>query len=329
MKEGCLDIKASTEYEEGACAFVYASAKRLGNRLQMFCPCIDCRNVFHKTISTVLDHLVVKGMYQKYKRNACWKSSNKDGEQPEVIGSEEELQFKKKLEDAKTPLYPECTNCTKVAAIMGLYRIKVKSAISENYFDQLLSMVHDMLPNGNVLPTPTSEIKKFLKIFSFGYDVIHACKNDCILYWKEYEEMSSCPRCGASRWEVDKHSGETKNGIPAKILRSDMMSKNLQRHFCNASGDGTMRHPVDSLTWAQVNARWPLFAAEPRNLRLGISTDRMNLFSIPNTKYRTWPKTYLPPAAYWLSKEQKKRFCKRLSEFRRPDGYCANIANSV
>ena len=40
-------------------------------------------------------------------------------------------------------------------------------------------------------------------------------------------------------------------------------------------------------------------------------------------------KTYLPPAAYWLSKEQKKRFCKRLSEFRRPDGHCANIANSV
>lgn len=185
---------------------------------------------------------------------------------------------------------------------MGLYRIKVKSAISENYFDQLLSMVHDMLPNGNVLPTSTSEVKKFLKIFGFGYDVIHACKNDCILYRKEYEEMSSCPRCGASRWEIDKHSGETKNGIPAKILRyfpikeifkrmfrSEMMSKNLQWHFSNASEDGTMRHPVDSLTWAQVNARWQLFAPEPRNLRLGISTDGMNLFYIQNTKYSTWP----------------------------------------
>lgn len=40
-------------------------------------------------------------------------------------------------------------------------------------------------------------------------------------------------------------------------------------------------------------------------------------------------KMYLPPAAYWLSKEEKKRFCKRLSEFRGPDGYCANIANCV
>jgi len=30
-----------------------------------------------------------------------------------------------------------------------------------------------------------------------------------------------------------------------------------------------------------------------------------------------------------MSKEEKKRFCLRLSKFRGPDGYCANIANCV
>ena len=59
-------------------------------------------------------------------------------------------------------------------------------------------MVHEMLPDGNVLPTSTTEVKKFLKVFGYGYDVIHACKNDCILYRKHYEDMTSCPRCGAS-----------------------------------------------------------------------------------------------------------------------------------
>ena len=54
-------------------------------------------------------------------------------------------------------------------------------------------MVHEMLPDGNVLPTSTTEVKKFLKVFGFGYDVIHACKNDCILYRKQYEDMTSCP----------------------------------------------------------------------------------------------------------------------------------------
>ncbi|CAE6128541.1 unnamed protein product [Arabidopsis arenosa] len=40
-------------------------------------------------------------------------------------------------------------------------------------------------------------------------------------------------------------------------------------------------------------------------------------------------RTYLPPAAYWLSKEEKRRFCSRLARFRGPDGYCANISNCV
>ncbi|XP_020872338.1 uncharacterized protein LOC110226091 [Arabidopsis lyrata subsp. lyrata] len=40
-------------------------------------------------------------------------------------------------------------------------------------------------------------------------------------------------------------------------------------------------------------------------------------------------RTYLPPAAYWLSKEEKRKFCRRLSKFRGPDGYCANISNCV
>ncbi|CAA7049915.1 unnamed protein product [Microthlaspi erraticum] len=40
-------------------------------------------------------------------------------------------------------------------------------------------------------------------------------------------------------------------------------------------------------------------------------------------------KTYLPPASYWLSKAEKIRFCRRLSKFRGPDGYCANVGNCV
>lgn len=31
-------------------------------------------------------------------------------------------------------------------------------------------------------------------------------------------------------------------------------------------------------------------------------------------------RNYLPHAAYWLSKTEKKKFCKRLAEFRGPDG---------
>jgi len=36
------------------------------------------------------------------------------------MDSKEEVDFRKKLEDAETPLYLTCLNYTKVSAIMGL-----------------------------------------------------------------------------------------------------------------------------------------------------------------------------------------------------------------
>ncbi|CAL9234012.1 unnamed protein product [Arabidopsis halleri] len=216
--------RASLEYQRGASnfvhassVFVHASSVRLGNPSAMLCPYIDCRNLCHQPIDIVLDHLVIRGMDQKYKRNSFWslhgdirtekpsddpssafeaydlirtaffdcednpQPQNHSEDQTDEVDNKEEYDFRKKLEDAETPLYSSCLNYTKVAAIMGLYRIKVKSGMSENYFDQLLTIVADMLPTDNVLPRSTNEMKRFLKMFGFGYDMIHACKNDCIL----------------------------------------------------------------------------------------------------------------------------------------------------
>ncbi|XP_020871766.1 uncharacterized protein LOC110225872 [Arabidopsis lyrata subsp. lyrata] len=64
--------RASREYVEGATNFVTASSRRLGNPSEIFCPCIDCRNVCHQLVDTVVDHLVIKGMNKKYMRNSCW-----------------------------------------------------------------------------------------------------------------------------------------------------------------------------------------------------------------------------------------------------------------
>ncbi|XP_048622707.1 uncharacterized protein LOC106373993 [Brassica napus] len=323
----------SHEYSEGATNFVNSSAKRLGSLSEMLCPCRDCRNLSHQSLDKIVEHLVIRGMDKKYK-SSRWSihGEKRDSAEDSVLQYEteafdlfktifsmdeggpnpttdneddeapEEIEFKKKLRDAQTPLYSDCLKHTKVSAIMGLYRFKVKSGVSENYFDQLLVLLEDLLPEDNVLPKSLAAIKKFLKIFGFGYDSIHACKNDCILYRKEYENLESCPRCKVSRWEMDKHSNELKVGIPAKVLRyfpikdrfrrmfrSQRMAEDLRWHYTNATEDGTMRHPVDSISWAQVNAKWPDFAADPRNLRLGISTDGMNPFSMQSTNHSTWP----------------------------------------
>ncbi|WZZ60521.1 hypothetical protein YC2023_060628 [Brassica napus] len=187
----------SLEYEQGATGFVSSSSRRLGDLVEMFCPCVDCCNVCHQSRGTVFEHLVIRADVQtsenevyELMRTAFIASDGKtpfekqNSEDFDGIERPEEDEFRKKLDDSVTPLYPTCQKYNKVAAIMGLYRIKVKSGMSESYFDQLMTLVHDMLPLDNVLPKSTDEMKKFLKVFGFGYDVIHACKNDCILYRK-------------------------------------------------------------------------------------------------------------------------------------------------
>jgi len=46
----------------------------------------------------------------------------------------------------------------------------------------------------------------------------------------------------------------------------------------------------------------------------------------PKTKGK---RTYLPAALWSLSKTEKKIFCKRLYDFKGPDGYCSDISRGV
>ena len=34
-----------------------------------------------------------------------------------------------------------------------------------------------------------------------SYEKIHACTNDCMLYWKEKSNLDACPHCELSRWK--------------------------------------------------------------------------------------------------------------------------------
>ncbi|KAG7572280.1 Transposase Tnp1/En/Spm-like [Arabidopsis suecica] len=214
----------------------------------------------------------------------------------------EEDEFLAKLADAETPLYPSCLNHSKLSAIVSLFRLNTKNGWFDKSFNELLETLPEMLPADNVLHTSLYEVKKFLKSFDMSYEKIHACVNDCCLFRKKYKMLENCPKCKASRWKTNMHNGELKKGVPQKVLRyfpiiprlkrmyrSEEMAKDLRWHFSNKSNDGKLRHHVDSVTWDQMNDKYPSFAAEERNLRLGLSTDGFNPFNMKNTKYSCWP----------------------------------------
>ncbi|XP_010431509.1 PREDICTED: uncharacterized protein LOC104715835 [Camelina sativa] len=215
---------------------------------------------------------------------------------------QQEDEFLAKIRDAETPLYPSCSNHSKLSAIVTLFRIKTHNGWSDKSFNELLQTLPSMLPDGNVFHTSLYDVKKFLKSFHMGYEKIDACVNDCCLFRKKLKKLDKCPKCNASRWKTNKRTNEVKKGVPQKVLRyfpiiprlkrmfrSEDMAKDLRWHYTNKSTDGKLRHPVDSVTWAQMNEKYPSFAAEERNIRLGLSTDGFNPFNMKNSNYSSWP----------------------------------------
>ncbi|XP_018462951.1 uncharacterized protein LOC108834087 [Raphanus sativus] len=334
-----MNSRVDSANEIGARAFVNAVSAKLGVNGKIVCPCARCRNLDRHTSEEVVSHLVINGMDGAYKVRTDW-FHHGEGNSVSVVEGEDRLryaeilslyeaakcldedltisgsklresvegedrkedEFLAKLAEAKTPLYPTCSSHSKLSAVVSLFRIKSQNWWSDKSFDDLLQTLPNMLPEDNVLHTSTYDVKKFLKYFYMGYQKIHACVNDCCLFRKKLKKAERCPKCKASRWKTNMHTGEVKKSVPQKVLRyfpliprlkrmfrSEQLTMDLRWHFSNKSTDGKLRHPVDSFTWKSMNDKYPSFAAEERNLRLGLSTDGFNPFNMKSSRYSCWP----------------------------------------
>lgn len=113
----------------------------------------------------------------------------------------------------------------------------------------------------------------------------------------EHDHLDHCTKCGAAR---RKQVGDSH--VPLKVLRHFPLIDRLKKMFSsskqaalqtwwwhNKSTNGLMRHAADSPQWTTTSGIHETFSREPRNIRLGMATDRLNPFSMKNTKWSTWP----------------------------------------
>ncbi|GKF63675.1 hypothetical protein Tco_0187123 [Tanacetum coccineum] len=92
----------------------------------------------------------------------------------------------------------------------------------------------------------------------------------------------SCPVCNTSRWKDSNTPGKK---VPKKVLCYFPIIPRLQRLYksCHAAKEmtwhatgkctepGKMQHPVDGRAWKDFDTKYLDFAAEPRNVRLGLA----------------------------------------------------------
>ena len=115
---------------------------------------------------------------------------------------------------------------------------------------------------------------------------IHACRNDCVLYSKEYAGLEQCPKCNELRYKLKKDPFDddddgSNTGIPEKAMWYLLIVPRFKRLFANVTeaerlrwhydvkiSDRKLRHPSDSPQWKKIDSMF-----ETRNLRLGLCTD--------------------------------------------------------
>jgi hypothetical protein len=234
--------------------------------------------------------------------------TDSDEEAPPGDQDNENNPFKKLLGDAAEELYPGSTSFSKLRFIVRMLHNKALGGWTDKSFDMQLGLLREAFPKAK-LPKNFHEAKKMIKCLSLNYVSIHACYYDCILYWKQYENADSCPKCKTSRWKSEKKKpdGRHAHKVPRKVLRYFPIAKRLQRLFISSKSatdcrwhdegrtkDGLLRHPADSPAWKHFDNEHEDFSADSRNIRLIIATDGFNPFRSMNCAYSVWPVIAIP-----------------------------------
>lgn len=346
-KEWMKLARYSTEYINGVESFLnYAYTKGKPQGVEILCPCAKCHNVFWRTRKVVADHLIGYGFEKGYDVwvrhgeeliNPCDVDCDMDDDDDEdaiddIDGllhdrfvdvtrgdsgvsegpNEVANKFYNLIEESKQELYSGCENFSKLSFTIRLYLLKCLYGWSNASFDALLELLKEAMPHLNIFYS-FNKTKGVIRGLGLDYKKIDACPNDCMLYWKDHENDTSCYVCGASRW-VEKADGDNQHEenikahkVSAKILRHFPLIPRLQRLFmCSKtasstrwheeerSKDGKLRHPADGEAWQFFDKCHRDFADDSRNIRLGLASDGFNPFRSMSLSHSTWPVILIP-----------------------------------
>ncbi|KAK1670637.1 hypothetical protein QYE76_058796 [Lolium multiflorum] len=235
---------------------------------------------------------------------------------------------KSKLEqleiDSNTPLYDSGRGLgeSRLRVALDVLQMKAKHGWTDTSVDDILEYVKDLLPAGNTCPGSLAEAKRITCPLDLPHEKYHACINDCIMYRKEHMDKTKCPVCEAERYKKGKKKA------PRKVVWYFPLAPRLQRFYADRKEAKLMRwhaerkeavlndkeriehpvltHPSDASQWKALDNEFGSFGADPRNIRLGASTDGFNPFGNQSSTHSTWPVFVwiynLPP---WLCMKRK------------------------
>jgi hypothetical protein len=171
--------------------------------------------------------------------------------------------YKKLVEDGSQDLYVGCTSFSKLQFIVRLLNLKNTWKVPNGCYDEILSLFKEALPQPHALSGIKNlhASKRYIKDIGIGYESIHACKNDCIMFRGAHKDDTVCPICNTSRWKSENTGvgGKRMYKVPQKVIRHFKLKPRVRRLFmCSKTApymtwhskgrtkDAKLRHPADS-----------------------------------------------------------------------------------
>nr|GFB84073.1 hypothetical protein [Tanacetum cinerariifolium] len=204
-------------------------------------------------------------------------------------------EFKELYASANEELYPGCDYVTRLDFMAKFTYFKAKGKLTDSIFNEILEFFQNVFPTakGYKLPPSYYAIKKKFKMTGLG--------------WKD----SNTPGKKVSKKVLGYFS------IIPRLQRLYESSHTAKEMTWHATGKCTepskMQHSVDGRACKDFDTKYSDFAAEPRNVRLGLDADGFNPFRNLSQSYSMWPmilKTYnMPP---WLCMKKSSFVLKLL-----------------
>jgi hypothetical protein len=86
-----------------------------------------------------------------------------------------------------------------LAFMTRLTTIKSKFAFSNKCYKKLLSLFSDVLPSNHKMSKDIYRSKKLLSTLSMEYEKIDACKDNCVIFYKDHKDETKYLKYGKSR----------------------------------------------------------------------------------------------------------------------------------
>jgi hypothetical protein len=115
-----------------------------------------------------------------------------DNDDGDTGPDEQESFLKTAMREGKCMLYPGCTKFSRFSFVVKLLHLKSLYRISNSAFTAILKILVDVFPEHNTLPKSYTEAKTILKDLGLGYESIHVCYTNCVLFrGEEYGKLDN------------------------------------------------------------------------------------------------------------------------------------------